>query len=262
MNEGSSFPISTPVAVLIGAVIIAIAIMINGGTIKLQGLSSQVPSTPQQVQVSPAPRIVNVGVGNLPALGNPNAKVTVVEFADFQCPFCLAVTGLQPNSPVASQLSQQDPSWQPFESNIRKDYVDSGKVRYIFRDFAFLDQASDPAGSESTNAANAARCANDQGKFWQYHDYLYSHQGQEDQGTFSKDNLKKFASDLGLNSSQFNQCVDSDKYIAEVKKDTSDGRSSGVDATPTIFVNGQELRGAAPYSDVKQAIDSALASTK
>lgn len=247
-DHGSSFPLSTPAAILIGAAIVAVAILISGGVIKLQGYTSTQPSQPQTAQAaasaSPAPTFANVTVGNLPVLGNPNAKVTIVEWADFQCPFC-------------ERFFTDD------EQQLKKDYVDTGKVKYAFRDFAFLGQpTTDPAGDESTNAANAARCANEQGKFWEFHDYLYNHQGQEDGGTFSKDNLKKFAADLGLNTDQFNQCVDSDKYVNDVKADMSAGKTAGVSGTPTVYINGQQFVGAQPYATIKAAIDSALASAK
>ena len=177
---------------------------------------------------------VNVSVGNLPAQGNKDAKVKVVEFADFQCPFC-------------------EQWFKTVEPSIINDYVKTGKIAFYWRDYAFL-------GQESNDSANAARCANEQGKFWEYHDYLYSHQGQENSGAFSKDNLKKFASDMGgLNTDQFNNCVDSDKYSKDVQTDLSDGQKAGVNGTPTVFVNGVAIVGAQPYSAFKSAIDAALA---
>ncbi len=242
MKESQSFPLSTQASILIGAVIIGMAILISGGVIKPQGMQATAQQGVVQpgASISPAPSVYNVTTGNLPILGNPNAKVTVVEFADYQCPFC-------------EQFFTND------EPQIKKDYVDTGKVKYVFRDFAFLGQpTTDPAGDESTNAANAARCANEQGKYWQYHDYLYSHQGQEDQGTFSKDNLKTFAANLGLNTDQFNSCVDSNKYVSDVTADMNAGKAVGVTGTPTIYINGAQFVGAQPYATIKQAIDAAL----
>lgn len=186
---------------------------------------------------------VNVSVGHLPILGNKNAKVTVVEFADFQCPFC-------------------EQWFQQVEPNIIKNYVNTGKIQFAFRHYAFLDQSTDAAGPESTQAALASECADEQGKFWDYHDYLYNHQGQEDSGTFSIDNLKGFAATLGLNTDQFNSCLDSKKYASNVSKDMSEGQTAGVQGTPATFVNGLLFSGACPYSNFKQAIDYALAGTK
>lgn len=175
---------------------------------------------------------VNVGVGHFPLLGDKNAKVTVIEFADFQCPFC-------------------ENFFTNVEANIKKDYVDSGKVKFAFRHYAFL-------GQESTDSANAAECANDQGKFWEYHDYLYTHQGSENSGAFSKENLKGFAATLGLDTGTFNDCLDTNKDKANVDKDIKEGGTAGVNGTPATFVNGVLISGAAPYADFKAAIDKAL----
>lgn len=175
---------------------------------------------------------VDVAAGHLPVLGDKNAKVTVIEFADFQCPYC-------------------EDFFKNVEANIKKDYVDTGKVKFAFRHYAFL-------GQESTDAANAAECANDQGKFWEYHDYLYNHQGAENSGAFSKENLKGFAATLGLNTATFNDCLDTNKDQANVDKDLKEGGTAGVNGTPATFVNGILISGAAPYADFKAAIDKAL----
>lgn len=175
---------------------------------------------------------VDVEVGKLPALGNKDAKVTIIEFADFQCPFCKRL-------------------FDETISQLKKEYVDTGKVKLFYRHFAFL-------GEESTWAAEASECANEQGKFWQYHDHLYTNQGGENVGAFSKDNLKKFAANLDLNTSQFNSCLDSGKYITKVKDDVEAGQAAGVSGTPTMFINGIMLVGAEPYSNIKAQIEKAF----
>lgn len=181
---------------------------------------------------TPSAGKVKVANGDFPALGDKNAKVTVIEFADFQCPYC-------------------EQFYSQVEKQLKQDYVDTGKVQFYFRNFAFL-------GQESTWAGEAAYCANEQDAFWKFHDYLYSHQGQENTGAFSKDNLKKFAADLGLNTNQFNNCLDTDKYQAQLNKDTAAGRTAGVSGTPTVFINGQMLVGAQPYTSYKTVIDQDL----
>ncbi len=118
-----------------------------------------------QISTTPTPSRVSVGVGNLPILGNKNAPVTIIEFADFQCPFC-------------------EQWFKNVEGQIIKNYVDTGKAKFAFRNYAFL-------GQDSVTAAEGAYCANEQGKFWQYHDYLYNHQGQENSGWISKANLEQ-----------------------------------------------------------------------
>lgn len=184
-----------------------------------------------------------------PSMGPKDAKVTVVEFADFQCPFCGAFSGLNPD--VVKSMQARDATWQPAETNIIKDYVKTGKVKFVWKDYPFL-------GQESIWAGAAARCAQDQGKFWEFHDYLYSHQSGENQGSFSKDNLKKFAQTVGLNIGDFNKCLDSGKYDSKMQEAMTYGQSVGVNGTPATFVNGTLISGAAPYSQFKSAIDALL----
>lgn len=241
--------ISTPAAILIGSVLISFSVLLQGGIIKLQGINTDGAPSAQQAQQAAVPNAsapvkANVTAGNLPTLGNNNAKVLVVEWADYQCPFC-------------------EKFFTDTYPQIKKDYIDTGKIKFAFRDFSFLGQpGTDPAGDESTNAANAARCAGDQGKYWEYHDYLYSHQGQEDQGAFSKDNLKQYATTLGLDANKFNSCVDNNSHVSDVQADTQAGKTAGVTGTPTVYVNGTQLVGALPYAQFKQALDTAIAAAK
>lgn len=184
-----------------------------------------------------------------PALGPKNAKVTVVEFADFQCPFCGAFSGL--DSAMVQNMKGRDATWEPAVPNIKKDYVSSGKVRIVWKDYPFL-------GQESIWSAAAARCAQDQGKFWEFHDYLFSHQSGENQGAFSKENLKKFAGEVGLKTADFNTCLDSGKYEKAMQDALTYGQGVGVSGTPATFVNGQLVSGAASYATFKAMIDAAL----
>ncbi|MCL5004078.1 MAG: DsbA family protein [Patescibacteria group bacterium] len=137
--------------------------------LELKKANGEKVTLPKDLAVVPVKK-VDLG-GNLP-LGNPSASVKVVEFGDYQCPYCE-----QFYSSVFPQL--------------KKDFIDTGKVEFAFRDLAFL-------GLESTNAALAASCANEQGKFWEYHDKLYGNQKGENQGAFSLENLKRFAAELSL----------------------------------------------------------------
>ena len=164
--------------------------------------------------------------------GDANAPVTIIEFADFQCPYC------------GRFFSQTEPQ-------IDKTYIQTGKVRFGYYDFAFL-------GQESNWAAEAAECAADQDKFWEYHDKLYSSQSGENQGAFNKDNLKKLAKDLGLDTRAFNECLDSGKYTQLIQDESSAASSIGVRSTPTFLVNGQPLVGAQPFDAFQQVIESFL----
>jgi len=164
--------------------------------------------------------------------GDPNAPVTIIEFGDFQCPYC------------GRFFAQTEPQ-------IDETYIQSGKVRFGYFGFAFL-------GQESNWAAEAAECAADQNKFWEYHDTLYSSQSGENQGAFNKDNLKKIAEGLGLDTSAFNECFDSGKYKRLIQDDSNAASSLGVRSTPTFLINGQAIVGAQPFDVFQQTIDSLL----
>lgn len=196
-------------------------------TLQAQSQQGQGSRTPQTVDRSAfAVRAAN-------QLGDPNAKVQIVEFADFQCPFCGRHHQL-----VAPDLI--------------KNYVDTGKATYIYKHLAFL-------GNESVWSAIAAECAADQGKFWQYHDYLFTHQNGENQGAFNKDKLIGFGKELGLDMPKFEACVNSDATFDRVRADSEEGQGLGVSSTPTFFVNGKPLVGLTSPDEFKQVIEQELA---
>jgi protein-disulfide isomerase len=189
-------------------------------------------------QAAPTPGAkVNVAVGDFPLQGNPKAKVTIIEFADFRCPFCEQF--------FTSTLPQ-----------ITSDYVNTGKVKFAFRNFAFL-------GPSSTVAADAAECANDQGKFWDFYNYLYKNQPAEtDTSMYNTDTLTQAAVSLGMDDSTFRTCLDNKTDDAKQAKDMADGQAAGVSGTPTFFINGTSVVGAQPYSAIKAIIDQELAKAK
>lgn len=165
-------------------------------------------------------------------LGSPAAKVVIIEYGDFQCPFCGRF-------------------FMTAEKEIIEKYVKTGNAAFLWRDFAFL-------GEESLRAAEAVRCAGEQGKFWEYHDYLFNHQSGENEGAFSDQNLKSFASAVGLDKNKFNPCFDSGKYKKAVEDATAEGKSLGVNGTPATFVNGQMISGAQPFAVFQKIIDEEL----
>ena len=179
--------------------------------------------TPQQ------PQKLNIDVDDGPVLGNKNAPVTIVEFSDFQCPYC------------GRFFTQTLPS-------IKKDYIDTGKVKLVFRDFPLSFHPN------AEPAAEAAECANEQGKYWEYHDKLF-----ENQDSLSSELYIKLAGDLGLDVDKFKTCIETSKYKQEVEDDFNYGQSVGVSGTPTFFINGIKLVGAQPYEAFKQIIDAELA---
>lgn len=131
--------------------------------------------------------------------------------------------------------------------------MSKGQVRFVFRHYAFL-------GDESRWAAEASECANEQGHFWEYHDRLFEKQGGENVGTFGKDNLKRFAADLGLNTAQFDQCLDSGKYAAKVQQEVVQGQTMGVRGTPSVFVNERLVDGGSNYQVLRTAVEAGLKS--
>jgi protein-disulfide isomerase len=129
-----------------------------------------------------------------------------------------------------------------------------GRIRFIFRDFAVH-------GQPAVKMAEATECADDQGKFWEYHDKLWENfqaSSQQAQTAALVTALKGYASELGLDAATFNDCLDSDKYASEAQKDKQDGASYGVKGTPAFFINGRLVSGAQPFSAFQQAIDAAL----
>jgi protein-disulfide isomerase len=158
---------------------------------------------------SPAPTTPDSNVR-----GQPTAPVLIEEWGDYQCPACGSFARLQP------QLEQA--------------LLDDGSARFVFHNMAFL-------GQESVWAAAAAECANDQGRFWEYHDLLYASQNGENKGAFAKPRLKQLGASLRLDQAAFNMCVDSDAYVSRVQQDTQRGKSLGISSTPTLLVNGQRV---------------------
>lgn len=170
------------------------------------------------------------------SMGNPNAPVKVQEFADFQCPYC-------------KQFDQTD------ETNFINSYIATGKVYFIYTPFSFIDQ-NVVGGNESHAAAEAAYCASDQGKFWEYHDLVYANQTGENVGDFTDKRLAAFAQSLNLNMSDFNNCYSSGKYKQQVLDDYNLAVKDNISQTPSFLVNGTTV---ATLSDLFTTIDSLLA---
>lgn len=190
-----------------------------------------------------------------PVLGDADAKITIVEFADYQCPFCGAFSG--ENTGMVSRMKSSDPTWTPLFPGLKNDYIDTGTVKFVYKDFAFLD---DGDSGESHLSAMAAHCSGDQGKYWEFYNKLYSSQSGENRGVFSTEKLKLMAQGLGLNLQDFNKCIDSAKYLKKVNDNTSLGRSLGVNGTPALFINGRlAANGADSYVNIKKLIEEELA---
>ncbi len=223
-------------AFFLGRMSAQIQYMQNGGAPTAQQAAQQpsvVGQNPQAAgQQAPAQK-QNVTNGHFPALGNANAKVVVIEFADFRCPFC---------EQFATNTYPQ----------LKKDYIDTGKIAFYFRQFPFL-------GPASNVAADAAECAQDQNKFWAMHDWLYQNQPAEtDTSLYATDKLTAAATSLGMDGTQFSNCLSNKSDDARSQTDYQDGQKAGVSGTPTFFINGTPLVGAQPYDAFKAAIDAEL----
>ena len=172
-----------------------------------------------------------------PILGNPNAPITMVEFGDYQCTFC-------------SKFFHET------ENSIITNYVKTGKVKILFKDYIIL-------GQDSINAANAAHCANDQKLFWEYHSMLYNNWAGENTGWADLAHLHEFANTLGLDMDVFSTCMSDLKWNELVNLSSKDGQKLGVSGTPTFFVIDQnndviKIVGAQHYDVFKQIFDSVL----
>ncbi len=149
-----------------------------------------------------------------PIMGNPSAEITIVEWGDYQCTFCYKFH-------------------QSTMSTIKQDFIETGKVKLVFKDFPLN-------GPDSVLAAEAAYCAQDQGKYWQYHDELYKNWGGERTGWITRDSLDKFATTVNLDLKKFDKCLDDHKYLERVNQMYEFGREIGIDATPSFLVFSDE----------------------
>jgi protein-disulfide isomerase len=180
-----------------------------------------------RVQLEPPRQLI--AKADRPTKGPANAPVEIIEFSDFQCPFC------ERAFPVVGQ--------------VLSTYGD--KIHFVYRHYPLTMHP------QARPAAEASQCAAEQGKFWEYHDQLFQNQSR-----LSDPDLKQHAAQLGLNTAQFNTCVDSHKYKSLVDADIHAGDEAGVNGTPAFFINGRVLSGAQPYSAFKRIIDDELALAK
>ena len=184
---------------------------------------------PQQVQMS-------VFSSNAsPILGDPNAPITIVEFGDYQCFYC-------------------NKFFHDTEHQIHDNYIKTGKAKLVFKDFTII-------GPDSVVAAHAAHCADEQGKFWEYHDTLYNNWNGENNGWASAQNQLKFAQQVGLDETKFTECMNSEKYTEKIQASSEDAKTLGLTGTPAFFVIGPnnkivKVPGAQPYDVFANILDS------
>ena len=202
--------------------------------LELKILEKQLPTKQPNIPLK-------ISADNDPIIGNPNASITIIEFSDFQCPFC------------AKFHIQTLPA-------IMNEYINDGKVKLVFRDFPI--QSIHP---NALPASVAAECANEQGKFKEMYDVLFVNQKEWNNQKLDDViiTFTQYASEMGLEEREFNSCLKNEKYIEEIQKDLEDGKTYGVSGTPQFFVGNDqigfiELKGAQPFENFKKVIDNQL----
>lgn len=248
MDEQTLSKLYLPASIVIAALIVSGAMIYTDGSFSIKtagGLTqddNQVNPPPDE---NPTGGSVKVSIAGNAVLGNKNAPLTLIEFSDFECPFCKR-------------------SFNDVLPSLKKEYIDTGKVKFVYRDFPL------PGHANAHKEAEAAECAKSQGgdsAYYKFHDQILTQTTSNGTG-LALTQLPVIAKSLGLNVSQFQQCLDSDKFKNEVDKDLSDGTAAGVQGTPSWFlgkstpdgtIEGTLLVGAQPYSAFKTAIDQMLA---
>lgn len=218
---------------------IVIAVLLIGAAVVTQGGGN--PSTAGTI-VAPAEAIpAGIPVDGT-TMGKADAPVTLTVYSDFQCPSCdLFATRTEPR--------------------LRSTYVAQGTLKIVYHDAAFQGQKSTSSWDESVEPAAGARCAGEQGLFWEFHDWLFTNQQGENQGGFSQDRLNQIAQKVpGLDFTKWQACMATGTQQAIVKQQTQETQTLGINSTPTLDINGKQIVGAAPYEQISAAIDAAAAS--
>lgn len=197
------------------------------------------PSIGKTNQAVDSSQTTNISLpSTFPFLGSEDASINIIEFGDYQCPFCGRF-------------------FKNTEPVIMDNYVNTGKTKFYFLDFVIV-------GPDSLTLAQGAWCARDQGKYYEYHDYVYSHQGEENSGWGTTDKIKAFVGNIpGIDVQAFSSCLDSKKYESQVMQITQSGQKLGITGTPTAFIGNNKvgyvkITGAQPYDVFKQVIDKQL----
>lgn len=235
MSEPTSKPRSYLTIILAVGIIIAFVGGYYFGTSTVEPQLVYINDAKDVIQKQP----VKISADDDPFFGNPNAPITIIEFSDFQCPFCARFHA-------------------ETQGLIEKNYIESGKVKIVYRDFPLNSHKNAPM------AAVAAECANEQGKFWQYHDALFNAQSDwaKLEPIDALETFKQYATQLEL-SQDFATCLETGRYLQEIQKDLKDGVSYGVSGTPAFFIGNDkigytQIDGAKPYDAFSSVIDKMI----
>lgn len=240
MAEKKATNLTTPILILL-LVAVSFLLGITWTKLRVKDLpAGEAGQEEEAIQVSPGPEepavlgekeMAEITEGGTASKGEKDAPVTIVEFSDYQCPYC------------KRYIDETYPQiWEEYGS----------QIYYIFRDYPL------PFHPHAQKTAEAARCAGDQGKYWEMHDLLFSERDQWAEKEEIDADLANYAARLGLNKSEFNECLSSGKYAQAVKDDMALGEKMGVSGTPTFFINGQKLVGAQPFEAFRVIIDAEL----
>ena len=217
--------------------------------VQIAGSSTANTQNQQQQQPAATLKISDLNLSDYLSVGNKNAKVTVVEFSDFSCPYCEAASG--DNVQMAAAMKQQDSTWEPIVTNLMKDYVNTGKVRFVYI------YSMGHTGGHS--ASSVGWCLNDQSsdKFWKYYPLVFASASADTENITLMEGLAK---SVGADMTQLQSCIDSNKYANRFVSEQSIADQVGAQGTPAFFVNDQYVaHGAESYVQFKQAVDAALA---
>ncbi|OGZ45834.1 MAG: hypothetical protein A2756_02920 [Candidatus Ryanbacteria bacterium RIFCSPHIGHO2_01_FULL_48_27] len=227
-----------PGAILFVGFLIALAIFFERGVDTLvipripERVAEEAPASVVDAAKEESGIAVSVSEDDDAVLGSPSAPITIIEFSDFQCPFCGVFA-------------------RDIKPKLEETYILPGKVKLVYRDYPIL-------GEESRLAAVAAECAGEQGKFWEYQDILYQNQRAENQGGFRTANLFSFAQKLSLDAVAFGSCLSSGTYDEEVAKDTADAQAAGVPGTPVFIIQGKLYAGISTFEGFQAIIEKEL----
>lgn len=217
-----------PASIIVAALLISASIVYWAQSQKSVGQEAEVSVGKELAAVNPG-KVSGISERDV-VLGDPKAPITVIVYGDYQCPFCAKF-------------------FEETELPLRENYIKTGKVNMVHRNFVFVDQF--PGGKEESHlAAEAVECAKDERQFWAYHDALYRAEGidgVENNGNLNRELLLQLAVGAKLNAASFTACIDSRKYKDEVIRQTEAAAAAGINSTPTLVINGQKYVGALPF---------------
>ncbi len=246
MQKDNSNNMGIPIAIIVAGMLLSAGLYFGlQSSNNSSGTDTNNQPTTAKAMPTEAPSIVDVSMDDDAIEGDANAPVTIIEFSDYECPYC------------KRYVQQTYPE-------IFKNYIDTGKVKYIFRDLPL--SFHDPAATKEAIAANCARAQGDDKTYYKFHDLQYENTGSNGTG-IPDDKLVELAKSLGLDGAKFKKCVDDEEYKDEVTKDLDDAQKVGATGTPTFFIGkssdsgtikGEMLVGAQPYEAFKAAIEKYL----